>query len=221
MWWPAPARRSTPRRCCNTAPRLSPLSKRRSGLCSQRSCRKPSAASSTARRWRKGGIKMKPAASSASREGGHIPFQPPSLPLRGGGSNRQPRRTLLPASCQRMHPALHALLGVGDVVLGEEILRPHLVDRLDRAEKVALVAERHGGIDAHAAFELGVRRCPLLLTRRHALSRHEGLAAAARNRIENVGAWIDAGGQAPHHVIHRIGIDVFADCDRKPHALRA
>ncbi len=31
------------------------------------------------------------------------------------------------------------------------------VDGIDRPQKVALVAERHRGIDAHAALEIGVR----------------------------------------------------------------
>ena len=113
---------------------------------------------------------------------------------RQGGQGRQHQggvrsgRGLPPRPRQRMHPALHARLGVLDVLLGEELLRLHLVDRIDRPQEVALVAERHRGIDAHAALELRVRRGPLLVARGHALGRHEGLAAPARDRIEDVGA---------------------------------
>src|SRR6516225_1391572 len=93
----------------------------------------------------------------------------------------------LPAgSCQRMHPPRHARAGVLDVLLGKEVLRLNLVHRIDRPEEIALVAERHGGIDSHTAFELSVRGGPLLLTRRHALGRHESLTAPTRNGIENV-----------------------------------
>ena len=126
-----------------------------------------------------------------------------------------------PVRASELHPADHARLGVVDVLLGEEVLRLHLVDRIDRPQEVALVAERHRGIDAHAALEARVRRGPLLVARGHALGRHEGLAAAAGDRIEDVGLRIDARGQAPHHVVHRIGIDVLAHRDGEPHALRA
>src|SRR4051812_29787407 len=42
-------------------------------------------------------------------------------------------------SGQRMHPADHARAGVLDILLAEEILRLDAVDRIDRAEKIALV----------------------------------------------------------------------------------
>src|SRR5215831_10899682 len=84
-----------------------------------------------------------------------------------------------PGAGERVHPADHARARVLDVLLAEEVLGLHLVDRIDRPQEVALVAERHGGIDAHAAFELGVRRRPLLAAGGHALGRHEGLAATA------------------------------------------
>ena len=41
------------------------------------------------------------------------------------------------------------------------------------------------------------------------------------NRVEDVGPRIDPRGQAPHHVVHRIGIGVLAHRDGEPHALRA
>src|SRR5712671_3009127 len=100
-----------------------------------------------------------------------------------------------PRSRQRMHPALHAGFRVLDVLLGEEILRLDAIDRIDRPQEVLLVAERHRRIDTHAALELGVRGRPLLVARSHALGRHEGLAAAAGDRIENVGARIDPRGE--------------------------
>src|SRR5262249_55037150 len=87
-----------------------------------------------------------------------------SLTLNAGYDEKSPPRTR-----ERMLPAEHARLGVLDVLLGKEVLRSHLVDRIDRAQEVALVAERHCRIDAHAAFELGVRRSPLLLACGHAL----------------------------------------------------
>src|SRR5580704_7219416 len=93
-----------------------------------------------------------------------------------------------PGPRQRIHPAVHALLGVGDVLFGEPVLGLDLVDRIDRAQEVALIPKRNGGIDAHAAFELGVGRRPLPVARGHALGRHEGLAAAAGDRVQNIGA---------------------------------
>src|ERR1700730_12433449 len=68
---------------------------------------------------------------------------------------------LSPCPRQRMHPTLHAFLGVGDVLHGKEILRFHFVDGIDWPQEVALIAKWNGGIDAHAALELGVRGCPL------------------------------------------------------------
>src|SRR5579864_4182525 len=97
---------------------------------------------------------------------------------------RERRSNLSSRFRQRMHPAVHALLGVGDVILGEPVLGLDPVDWIDRPQKVTLVSERHGGIDAHAAFEARIRRGPLLPTRGHAFCRHEGLATAAGNRIE-------------------------------------
>src|ERR1700683_203607 len=57
-----------------------------------------------------------------------------------------PRMSLLPcclSPCprQRMHPTLHAFLGVGDVLCGKEIFRPHFVDGIDRPQEVALIAK--------------------------------------------------------------------------------
>ena len=53
------------------------------------------------------------------------------------------------------------------------------VHGINRTHKVALVTERHGGVDAHAAFETGIRCRPLFFARRHAFGRHESLAATA------------------------------------------
>jgi hypothetical protein len=68
---------------------------------------------------------------------------------------------------------VHARLGVREVLLAEEIVRPHLIYRTDRADKIALVAERHRGVHAHAAFEARVGGGPLGAAGEHALSRHE------------------------------------------------
>ena len=87
--------------------------------------------------------------------------------------------------------------------------------------KRQLITKGDRGVDAHAAFELRVRSGPLPIACGHAFGRHKGLAAAAGNGIEDIGARIDPRGQAPHHVVHRIWIDVLADRDGKPHALRA
>src|SRR5437773_1204643 len=95
---------------------------------------------------------------------------------------------------QRLHPAVHARARVLDVLPAEEILRPHAVDRIDWPQKVALVAEWHSGIDAHAALEVRIRGGPLLVARGHALGRHKSLPAPARDRVEDVGARVDARG---------------------------
>src|SRR5919198_4846281 len=87
---------------------------------------------------------------------------------------------------QRMHPAGHACLRVFDILPGEEVFRLDLVDRIDRTHEVALIAEGHGGIDAHTALELGVRCRPLLVAGGQAVVRDESLAAAAWNWVVNV-----------------------------------
>src|SRR5690349_6468117 len=67
-----------------------------------------------------------------------------------------------PRAGQRVDPAGHAGPGVLDIRAGEEILRLDLVDWIVRPHEIALVAERHGGIDAHAALESRVRCGPFL-----------------------------------------------------------
>src|SRR2546423_1375387 len=133
--------------------------------------------------------------------------------------------TMLPGSApgagERVDPSDHARACVLDVLPAEEVLRLDPIDRIDRTQEVALVAERYRGIDAHAALEIGIRGRPLLLPRGHAFGRHEGLTAAARNRVEDVGARIHPRGEAPHYVVHRVRIDILAYRDCKPHALRA
>src|SRR5262249_8267770 len=74
-----------------------------------------------------------------------------------------------PGTGERVDPAHHARARVLDILLAEEVLRLDPIHRIDRAQKIALVAERHCGIDAHAALEIGVRGGPLLLARGHAL----------------------------------------------------
>src|SRR5262245_6722679 len=126
-----------------------------------------------------------------------------------------------PGAGERVDPSDHARARVLDVLPAEEVFRLDPIDGIDRTQEVALVAERYRGIDAHAALEIGVRGRPLLLPCGHALGRHEGLTAAARNRVEDVGARIYPRGEAPHDVVHRVGVDVLAHRDCKPHPLRA
>lgn len=64
-----------------------------------------------------------------------------SLPLRAG---------------QAVDPGFHALGDIGEVVVGEEVFRVHLVDRIDRAHEIAFVPMGHGRVDAHAAFEIRI-----------------------------------------------------------------
>src|SRR6476619_2980392 len=126
-----------------------------------------------------------------------------------------------PGAGERVDPPDHARARVLDVLPAEEVLRLDPIDRIHRTQEVALVAEWYRGIDAHAAFEIGIRGRPLLLPRGHAFGRHEGLTAAAGNRVEDVGARIHPRGEAPHDVVHRVGVDILAYRDCKPHALRA
>src|SRR5215204_5921680 len=225
-------------RCCATAATACPLSKCPSASCLAPRCRRRNAASSTAAHWRRGGFGSKAPNSwrgrvrrSGTRPGTQrkncaAPYwlreaccivSGSRLSLRSAGT----RTSSPPRARQRMHPALHARFRVLDVLLGEEIFGLHLIDRIDRSQEVALITEGHCRIDAHAAFELRVRGGPLLVAGGHTLGRHESLAAAAGDRIENVGARIHARCEAPHDVVHGIRIDVLADRNDQPHALRA
>ena len=71
-------------------------------------------------------------------------------------------------------------LGVVDVFVAEPLVELDSINRIHRTHKVALVAERNGGVDTHAAFETGIRCRPLFFAGGHAFGRHEGLAATAR-----------------------------------------
>src|SRR5215211_823736 len=146
-------------RCCATAATVCPPSRCPSGLYSAHPCPKRNAASSTAAHSRNdGGNRRKidpiPPAHPPKTGLQHHTIKSgvlawgPLSPFGGtSGVNRSP-----PRARQRMHPALHARLGVLDVLLGEKVFGPHLIDRIDRPQEVALVAERHRRIDAHAAF---------------------------------------------------------------------
>src|SRR5262249_59786926 len=48
-----------------------------------------------------------------------------------------------PGTGERVDPAHHARARVLDVLLAEEVLRLDPIHRIDRAQKIALVAERH------------------------------------------------------------------------------
>src|SRR5260370_15513094 len=76
---------------------------------------------------------------------------------------------LTPGSRQYFHPAMHPLLCSLDRRLREELLRVDSVHGIDRAMEILLIAERHRGIDAHAAFKTRVGRRPFLLARGHSL----------------------------------------------------
>src|SRR5215208_4014594 len=114
-------------RCCATAATASPLSKCRNGSCSAPRCRRRNAASSTAAHSRNdGGNRRKIDAIPPAHppktglqhhtiKSGVLAWAPLS-PFGGtSGVNRSP-----PRARQRMHPALHARLGVLDVLLGEK-----------------------------------------------------------------------------------------------------
>src|SRR5260370_42653438 len=111
---------------------------------------------------------------------------------------------LTPGSRQYFHPAMHPLLCSLDRRLREELLGINFVHRIDRAMEILFVAERHGGIDAHAAFETRVGRGPFLLSRGHALLWLERLSDAAWQRVDNVGVRIDPRGGAPPHPVHAL-----------------
>ncbi len=119
-----------------------------------------------------------------------------------------------------MHPALHAALGVLNIFISEPFFEVDSVDGINRAHKIALVTERNGGVDAHAALETGIRGRPFAFAGGHALGGHEGLAAPAGQRIDDVGLGIDAGGEIPHDVVHVVRVAVFADGDDQTRALR-
>src|SRR6478736_3449856 len=100
-----------------------------------------------------------------------------------------------------MYPSGHARSSVLNILFAEEIFRLHLIDGIYRTQEVALVTERHGGIDAHAAFEHGVRGGPLLVTGSHAFGRHERLPAPPGDRVENIGTRVNPCREAPHDVV--------------------
>src|SRR3990172_4838400 len=107
---------------------------------------------------------------------------------------------------QRVDPTSHPGFRVLNIFVAEEFFEVDSIDRIDRAHKVVLVAEGNGGVDAHAALKRSVGGGPLLLPGRHSLGRHEGLAASAWERVDDVGFWIHAGCETPHHVVHVIRI---------------
>src|SRR5574341_2452355 len=178
------------------------------------SARRSTSATSTPR----GSTLTTSAPRSASR-------RPASQPRRSVASTtRQALSTaaqLSPRLCQGENPTGHARLHLRDLPRIEEVLRLDAVHRVNRAVEVLLVAERHGGIDSHAAFEKRVRGGPRFLAGRQSLGGHEVLAAAAWDRIEDVGLRVHARGEAPHDVVHRIDVDIVADRDGEAHALRA
>src|SRR3984957_14372910 len=172
MSFSAPVRRSMSKSCCVTAQRCCRPLKRRNGSFLLTRCLRRSEASLTARRWRKGGCAKSAdkfycpswsanASNRACVERCEIWRKPCRLSL---VSRRLVQIKALPASPrQRMDPALHALLGVFDVFCRKPVFRLHFINRIDWAQEVALVAKWYCGIDAHAAFELRIRRGPLPL----------------------------------------------------------
>ena len=65
-------------------------------------------------------------------------------------------RKLSACARQRMHPALHTALGVLNVFVAKPIFKIDSLDGINRPHEIALVTERYGGVDAHAAFETGI-----------------------------------------------------------------
>src|SRR6185437_12361183 len=94
---------------------------------------------------------------------------------------------------QQLSPSGQAAGYVGDLLFGEEVRELDAIHRINGPHEVLFVAIRNGGIDAHAALVTRIGRRPFAIARRHALGRHECLAAAARRRIEDVGMRVHAG----------------------------
>src|SRR5713226_2236034 len=122
---------------------------------------------------------------------------------------------------QRLDPAAHQRLAFGDVGAAQPFLEVDPVHRVHGAVEVLLVAERHRGVDTHAAFERGVGGGPFLVAGGHALGRLEGLPYATGQRVEDVHPRIHACGQRPHDVIHAVDVDIHVDGDGQAHALAA
>src|SRR5680860_986611 len=98
-----------------------------------------------------------------------------------GGDQRPPEARFLPSGLsQRPDPALHALLHVLDIRLGEEVFQLHSIHRIDQTMEVLLITVRHGSVYSHTTFELRICGRPLLITGRHTLGAHESLTTPAR-----------------------------------------
>src|SRR5581483_5922475 len=108
-----------------------------------------------------------------------------------------------------------------DVVVAEPLLEVDAVHGVDGAREVGFVAEGHGGVDAHAALEAGVRGGPVLLAGGHPLGGLEGLADAAGDRVQDFGVRVHAGRQRPHDIVHAVHVDIGVHSDGEAHALAA
>src|ERR687897_231433 len=119
-----------------------------------------------------------------------------------------------------MYPALHTRLGILDVLVVEPFLEIYFSHRINRPHKVALVTKRNSGVDAHAALKHGIGGVPFPLPSSHTLGRHEGLSAAAREGIDNVGLGVNPSCQAPHDIVHVVRIGIFTHRNNQPRSLR-
>src|SRR5680860_1660565 len=83
--------------------------------------------------------------------------------LRTFNRYRSPEARFLPSGLsQRPDPALHALMHVLDIRLGEEVFPLHSIHRIDRTMDVLLITVRHGSVNSHTTFELRICGRPLL-----------------------------------------------------------
>jgi hypothetical protein len=175
-------------------------SRRRSRSCSASRCRRPSAASSTGVRWRNcGGTKRKIEAtsenvSSQRKRGPIVPCTPVYWNVwvpAWRWDDSAGRRFIIPVRASECPQPTTARLRVGDVLLAEEVLGLDPVDR-DRPGAGSRSRSRTAPVASMPMppLETGVRGRSTASRRGHALGRHEGLAAPARDRIEDVGARI-------------------------------
>src|SRR5579875_1955917 len=121
------------------------------------------------------------------------------------------RTGLAPGPRQHLDPTPHEGFALGDLVRREELLQAHPVNGVHGPLEVLLVAEGDGGVDGHPSFEAGVHGRPLPVAGREPLLRDEGLARPARDGVEDVGARVDAGREAPDDLVHVVDVHVVVD----------
>src|SRR6267143_4075381 len=126
-------------------------------------------------------------------------MRPHTAPLRSARSRtRQPPRSegsrvasvLAAVPGEGLDPAVHDRLRARNLGVVEPLLRVDAIDRVDGPHEIVLVPVGHRRVDGHAALEARVHAGPLLVTGGEPLLRDEGLADAAEQRVEDVGARI-------------------------------